>query len=95
MGSRFGKKLLKVLEKIGCRMKQGSYLRVDVLDRFLLPLVRLEDLEELLVDFGFVLESVLRGWVKISLSWGDLKRGTLKGVGLAEKGGGGFKTIGR
>lgn len=34
-------------------------MRVHVLDRFRLPLVRLQDLQKLLVYFWFVLEAIL------------------------------------
>jgi hypothetical protein len=56
---RLGEKLLEVFEKIGRRVEKAGDLRIDVLDRFLLALVCLENFEELLVDFGFILEAVL------------------------------------
>lgn len=56
---RFGKKLLKIFEQVGRRVKQSGHLRVDVLNRFLFALVGLQDFEKLFIDFGFVLETVL------------------------------------
>jgi hypothetical protein len=55
----FGKKLFEVFEKIGRRVEKARDLRVDVLDRFLFALVCLENFQELLVDLGFILETVL------------------------------------
>ena len=55
----FGEKLFKVLEKVGGRVEKARHLRVDVLDRFLFALVCLENFQELLVDLGFILETVL------------------------------------
>jgi hypothetical protein len=51
--------LLEVFKKIRCRVEKSGDLRVDVLNGFLLSLIRLEDFKELLVDLRFVLKSVL------------------------------------
>lgn len=59
MGGRLGKKLFEVFQEIRGCVKQGGDLRIDVLDGFLFTLVRLKNLQELFVDFGFVLESIL------------------------------------
>lgn len=58
---RLGEELLKVFEKIGSCVEEASDLGVDFLYRFRLALVRLKDLEELFVDFGLVLVTVLCG----------------------------------
>ena len=54
-----GEELLEIFEQIGSRVEEASNLRIDVLDRFLLALVCLENFQELLVDFGFILEPIL------------------------------------
>ena len=58
-GGRFGQELLEVLEEIGCGVEERRDLGIYVLDRFLLALVRLENLQELLVDLWPVLKAVL------------------------------------
>jgi hypothetical protein len=58
---RLGEKLLEVFEKIRGGVEEAGDLRIDVLDGFLLALICLENFEELLVDFGFILEAVLGG----------------------------------
>jgi hypothetical protein len=40
-------------------VEQVSNLSINVLDGLLFPLICLEDLQKLFVDFGFVLKSVL------------------------------------
>jgi hypothetical protein len=59
MGSRLWQKLLEIVEKVGSRYEEVGDLCVDVLDGFGLALVGLENLEELLVDFWLLGESVL------------------------------------
>lgn len=59
LGCGLWQELLEVFQKVGCRAKQGCDLRIDVLDWFRLPLIRLKDLEELFVNFWFVLKAVL------------------------------------
>ncbi len=66
---RFGEKLLEVLEQIRGGVKKAGDLRVDVLDGFLLALVSLEDFQELFVDFGFVLETILGRGQQLYVKW--------------------------
>lgn len=42
-------------------MEQSSDLGVDVLNRLLFPLVRLQDFKELLIDLRLILKTVLGG----------------------------------
>ncbi len=60
-GGGLGEKLLEIFKKIGRCAEETGDLGVDLLYWFGLALVGLEDLKELFVDFGFVLETVLRG----------------------------------
>ena len=60
LGCGFRQELLEVFQKILCVVEKSCDLTVDVLDRLGLSLIRLEDFEELFVDLGSVLESVLR-----------------------------------
>lgn len=55
----FGQKLLKVFEKIGRRVEKTGNLGIYVLNRLLLALIGLQYLEELFVNLGFVLKSIL------------------------------------
>lgn len=59
MCCRLRQELLKVLKQVGRATEQGGNLAIDFLNRLLLTLVRLQDLEKLLVDLGLVLEAVL------------------------------------
>jgi len=42
-----------------CRRKQTVHLNINVLNRFRFSLISLQYLEELLIDFGFVLITIL------------------------------------
>jgi hypothetical protein len=67
---RLGEKLFEIFEEVGGRVEKTCDLRVNVLDRFLFALVCLENFQELLVDFGFVLETILGSWsAGMSSSW--------------------------
>lgn len=56
---RFRKKLLEVFKKIRCSVEECCDLCVNVLDRLLLPLIGLQNLQKLFVDFWLVLKAVL------------------------------------
>lgn len=60
MGSGFGEELFEILQEVGCAVEQARNLGVNLLYGLLLSLVCLEDFEELLVDFGLILEAVLQ-----------------------------------
>lgn len=51
--------MLKVFEKIGRRVEKTGNLGIYVLNRLLLALIGLQYLEELFVNLGFVLKSIL------------------------------------
>ena len=59
LGRGFWQKLLKVLQEIGSRAKELSNLGVHVVDGLAFSLVGLQNLEELLVDFWLIGESIL------------------------------------
>lgn len=59
LGSRLGQKLLEVFKKIWCSIEEECDLRVDVLNRFGFALIRLQDFQELLVDFWPLLKAIL------------------------------------
>lgn len=59
VSSRLGKELLEVLQEIRRSVEKLSDLRIHVLDRLGLPLVGLQDLQELLVDLRSAREAVL------------------------------------
>jgi hypothetical protein len=61
LARRLWQKLLKVLQKVGCRVEECGDLGINVLDWLLFSLIRLEDLEELFVNLGLILEAVLSG----------------------------------
>lgn len=59
LSGRFGKELFEIFQQIGSGVEERGNLSVDVLYGLLLSLIGLEDFEELLVNLGLVLETVL------------------------------------
>lgn len=59
LGSRLWQELLEVLEKIRRSVEEECDLRINVLDGFGFPLIRLQNFQELLIDFGPILEAIL------------------------------------
>jgi hypothetical protein len=82
---RLGEELLEILEKIRRTVEQGRHLCVYFLNRLLLPLVCLQYFQELLVNFRFVLETVLeRNIISLGsynnhkMSWGFRCQNTMR-----------------
>lgn len=63
LAGRLWQKLLKVFQEVGRRVEQRRNLSVDVLNRLLLALVGLQDLQKLFVYLWLVLKAVLRASV--------------------------------
>lgn len=60
LSCRFRQELLEVLEQVRCRVEELRHLCVNILDWLGLTLVRLQDLQELLVDVRLGCKAVLR-----------------------------------
>jgi hypothetical protein len=57
---RLWKKLFEILEQIWSGVEKQCNLSINILDGFLLALVRLQNFQKLFVNLRFVLEAVLR-----------------------------------